>query len=175
MTEAFKNLQIAVTKDDSGLVTKVVLPICDKEVNFVYDDEGGLEDLLDENGEVFDMEPIGTTDLGSFVYEAMYGAASIKDVSASGDIIQAAKVLVDDGDIYVLEFNEQGILKKETNPKYESIYLLNTPEGAAQKITERIENIFNHAVVIVREYVSEAGETVNDVALLGNVVEETTV
>ena len=173
MTEAFKNLQIDTSVNEEGVVSKIVFPLSNTAINFTFDDEGGINEILDDNGEEFAMEPIGVTDLGSAVYDVMREGTEVADIDTSGtDVMNAAKIVLQNGDIILLEFNEKGVLKKETNPKYESIYLLNKPENAADEISNRIDVIFAEAVVVVREYTNADGETIIDESLFGNIINQ---
>lgn len=141
------------------------------KIQIKYDNEGNIERIKDADGNKIYIEEADN------VIEIITGAIvnSWSDVPNMGKGCKKGKFCMEDGTVHDVEFDDNGVLRKEKTPNYEVYYLANNLEYASALITERLSKLMNDSFIQMREVVDEDGKTYIEEAILGAIVSRTEV
>ena len=176
MTDNFKNLVIETEKDESGKVTKVIMPVTGTEINIVYDANGGIADIQNAEGNTFDMSTaVGAVSVDYSLYTETEDDP-LDDGFATDKVISVAdKILSMNGKIINLEFTEDGRLWKESNEKFTAHYFLKETVNYGPLCTNRLAIVYGNMLAAVREIKLADGTIAHEEVLFGNVLTRTAV
>jgi len=141
------------------------------KIQIKYDKDGNIETIKDANNNKIE---IGEADN---VIEIITSTIvnSWADVPNMGKGCKKGKFCMSDGTVHYVEFDDNGILRKEITPNYEVHYLANDLNNASTLITERLSKLMNDSIIQMREIVDEDGKNYIEEAVLGIIVSKTDV